>query len=223
MEEIEFILTPVRNLQSPPQLQQGLEGTVWYRGGGINFFWKNYRRELKFCTQAQNSLLIKVHMRSHHQTPIRNLQSPPNLQSLENDDVYKDWWTLHLYFQPIMLKFGTHIQNSLLFKVHMGSSHQTPIRNPQSPANLQNLENDDVYKDWCSLQLYFQGIMLKFGTHIQNSLLIKFHMGSGHQTPIRKLQSHPNFQNLENDDVYKDWCSLYLYFQPIMRNLAHRL
>ena len=143
-------------------------------------------------------------MGSSHQTPIRNPQSPPNLKNLENDDIYRNWCSLHLYFQPIMLEFGTHIQNSLLIKVHMRSGHQTPIRNLQSPPNLQNLENDDVYKDWCSLHLYFQPKMLKFGTPTQNSLLIKVHMRSGHQTPIRNLQGPPNLQNLKTDDVYRN-------------------
>ena len=137
-------------------------------------------------------------MGSCHRTPIRNVQSPPKLQNLENEDIYKDQCSLHLNCQPIMLEFDTHTQNVLLIKVHMKSGHQTSIGNLQCTPNLQNLENDDVYKDQCSLHHNFQPIMQKFGTHTQNLLLIKVHIGFCQQTPIR------------NDDVYKDQCSLKL-------------
>ena len=59
-------------------------------------------------------LLIRVHMEFGHQTPVRNLHSPPNLHNLENDDIHKNWGSLHFYFYPKWLKFCTQGPNLFL-------------------------------------------------------------------------------------------------------------
>ena len=78
---------------------------------------------------------------------INSKQEPPDLQNLENDDVFKDWGSLHLYYYPRGLKFSTKVKIIILIKVHMEFGHQTPVRILHSPWNLQNLENYDIWKD----------------------------------------------------------------------------